>query len=557
MTAAPDITIAPDLIEQQEIPPLPIQPELQPEPREGIRGGINELERYDRQLRIWGKQGQQQLAAGKVTIIGAGNAARYTALPLAALGVGELRLLGSTRVRGQETFLDVPLQPNNVRRNKDKPQNTDTWNTDNDAAVYQIAKVLRQVNPNCTVLPLALDLETRLAQEVLEGSTVIVDATNDPRSKALGLEFARKNNIPLLTLGVGSAYAKMQAYRSPAEIEVSFLMPQFSSSSPDLLLSLLWGGLAAEEIKKILLRQDNGLSRSLYYKKGAEERFTFCAPEEKERYLSRGSKNEYETKNGHGNNEHRNKSILVVGAGALGNFMSLALAQLGFGQVDYLDYDLVESHNLNRQVLFYDAVGLEKSTTLARKHKVMDPQAQTRGMVDKFELGNGKYSIERAEHAAPRYDLVLDLVDNFYARALLSAYAVQREIPLISAASSPEAAQVAVYVPGVTSCLDHVFNGYYQQGLKEEIGRRRSCLQQPDPSVIVTNQVAAALAALEIPRLFNKEERKPFPGLFNGFLKYSTTLDSRLGQTPLKQVCDCHAHKERIPNLELGDTYEQ
>ncbi len=45
-------------------------------------------------------------------------------------------------------------------------------------------------------------------------------------------------------------------------------------------------------------------------------------------------------------------SVIVVGAGALGNEVLKNLALLGVGRILIVDYDLVEGSNLSRSVLF-------------------------------------------------------------------------------------------------------------------------------------------------------------------------------------------------------------
>src|SRR3989338_1543425 len=116
---------------------------------------VDEHVRYDRQERIWGKEGQDKIAKAKVTIIGSGNCAKYTVLPLAALGVGEIRIIGTGNTTSEEMFMDIPLADSSR------------------VAAYRNA--LGVVNPNIRVLDLPMDLESRLAQHVLEGSDIIID----------------------------------------------------------------------------------------------------------------------------------------------------------------------------------------------------------------------------------------------------------------------------------------------------------------------------------------------------------------------------------------------
>ncbi len=481
---------------------------------------MNELERYERQQRIWGQEGQERLAKAVVTIVGDSHCAKYTALPLAALGVGQVRILGGRKSEADELFLDLPLGLSG-----------DTY------AVQGYAHVLSRVNPAVTLASLPLDFNTRLGQAFLKDSQVIVEATNNPQSKAVVFEYARSMKIPVITAGVAESYAKLMLWNPqqspPQNVELSHLMPQYEGIRQGSLVSLLWGGLIAEEVKKIILGDENILNTELYYKQGGQGRFTYHRKEEPILSPAR--------------DKFAKKRAFVIGCGALGNILSIALAEMGFHSVDYIDYDAVESHNLNRQVLFYDAVGLSKAKVLARKHKKMNPQAAARGVVEKFEVKHGAYTLDTLRKK--RYDVGFDVVDNLYTRAMIAAYSVLRETPLIKAASSPEAAQVAVYVPGETPCMDHIFGDYYERGRREEIIRRQSCIAQPDPSVVMTNQVGAALAALEACPLFDRRYGTPL----RGSLKYDTKAEARLGVIPVAQACDCHLHKERIPNLEIED----
>jgi len=468
---------------------------------------INELVRYDRQVRIWGEEGQKKLTEATVTIIGDNALAKYTALPLTALGIGNIRILGTQKSQPNEHIIDIPLG--------------------NTTKTEGYAQGLTKLNPNITITGIPIDLETKLSTDFLRNSNIIIDTTNNPKSKHTAIDYAHKNNTPIITASVSESSARMTLAQQPISIEQ--LMPEFEEQQQNPIIALFWGGIIAEEIKKTILGDKNTLKKTLHYKQGSTQKFTAQTqqkiPFQKELY--------------------KNKTALAIGAGALGNMLTLSLAELGFGATDYLDNDTIESHNLNRQVCFSDAVGQSKAKTLARKHKTINPQSTTRGIQQKFDIKNGIYTIDAIKHR--KYDVIFDLVDNLYTRAMIAAYAVINEIPLITAASSPTACEIATYIPGKTACLNHVFSDYYEKGKKEEIIRRQSCIAQPDPSVIITNQVAAGLAALEMCTIFEPRYGKPF----NGIIKYATNLDSRLGQINIKETCNCHKHKETVPNLEL------
>ena len=46
------------------------------------------------------------------------------------------------------------------------------------------------------------------------------------------------------------------------------------------------------------------------------------------------------------------QAILILGVGGLGSAVALSLLRLGVGKLFLLDYDVVDLHNLNRQLLF-------------------------------------------------------------------------------------------------------------------------------------------------------------------------------------------------------------
>ena len=69
----------------------------------------------------------------------------------------------------------------------------------------------------------------------------------------------------------------------------------------------------------------------------------------------------------------RNATILVIGAGAIGNETLKNLALLGFGNVIVCDMDQIELSNLTRTVLFsHDDIGKGKSELAAQKFLKMN-----------------------------------------------------------------------------------------------------------------------------------------------------------------------------------------
>jgi molybdopterin/thiamine biosynthesis adenylyltransferase len=175
---------------------------------------------------------------------------------------------------------------------------------------------------------------------------------------------------------------------------------------------------------------------------------------------------------------------LVVGSGALGIFVGLGLAYSQFQQITFMDPDIVEVSNLNRQVFFYDAVGKSKSKTLSKKFNTL------------FGIGS-RASVayfDKNSDILP-YDVVFDCVDNFETRIVLSEICKDHSKILISGGTSEDAGQVVTYHPATSDVTPAELLGLYNVVEKRdpEFYRRQraGCTYRADPSVIMTNQITA------------------------------------------------------------------
>ncbi len=184
------------------------------------------------------------------------------------------------------------------------------------------------------------------------------------------------------------------------------------------------------------------------------------------------------------NTSNNQKKILVVGSGALGIFVGLGLAYSGFRKITFMDPDVVEVTNLNRQIFFYDAVGESKAKTLSKKLNALFG-IDTNNQVAYFD-SNSDIST---------YDAVFDCVDNFESRIVLSEECAGQGKTLISGGTSPDAGQVVIYNPAKNDVTPAKLLGLYdivEKRSPETYQRERAaCIYQPDPSVIMTNQIVA------------------------------------------------------------------
>jgi molybdopterin/thiamine biosynthesis adenylyltransferase len=176
--------------------------------------------------------------------------------------------------------------------------------------------------------------------------------------------------------------------------------------------------------------------------------------------------------------------ILVVGSGALGNFVGLGLAYSGLRQITFMDPDVAEVTNLNRQILLYDALGANKAEALSGRLNglfTMDSSARA----EYFSAGTDVTS----------YDVVFDCVDNFETKIELSEKCKDSGKILISGGTSAEGGQAVIYDPQRARSTPAELlglNEIVRERGEEPLPRAKaSCTYEPDPSVIMTNQIIA------------------------------------------------------------------
>jgi molybdopterin/thiamine biosynthesis adenylyltransferase/rhodanese-related sulfurtransferase len=110
----------------------------------------------------------------------------------------------------------------------------------------------------------------------------------------------------------------------------------------------------------------------------------------------------------------KNASVLVVGAGGLGSPALMYLAAAGVGTIGVVDDDVVETSNLQRQVVHGVAdVGRLKSESAAQTLASVNPLVQVVRHDVRIDSTNALAIIDG-------YDLVLDGTDNFPTRYLLN-----------------------------------------------------------------------------------------------------------------------------------------
>ena len=111
-------------------------------------------------------------------------------------------------------------------------------------------------------------------------------------------------------------------------------------------------------------------------------------------------------------------SVLLIGAGGLGSPAALYLAAAGIGRLGLVDYDVVDSTNLQRQIIH--------GTASVGKLKVESARARLLDLNPDIDVVayNEPFTSENALEIARSYDVIVDGTDNFPTRYLTNDVAV-------------------------------------------------------------------------------------------------------------------------------------
>jgi adenylyltransferase/sulfurtransferase len=150
-----------------------------------------------------------------------------------------------------------------------------------------------------------------------------------------------------------------------------------------------------------------------------------------------------------------NSRVLLIGVGGLGCAAAQYLVAAGIGKLTIVDDDIVETTNLQRQVLhFENSVGAKKVNSACHTLR------QLNRFVDIVPIDE-RLSKDQLQPLVKEHDLVLDCSDNLATRNLLNDVCYGLKIPLISGAAIRMEGQVFCVVPSLRSacyrCVSHFF----------------------------------------------------------------------------------------------------
>jgi molybdopterin/thiamine biosynthesis adenylyltransferase len=210
----------------------------------------------------------------------------------------------------------------------------------------------------------------------------------------------------------------------------------------------------------------------------------------------------------------KHATVMVAGAGALGNEIIKNLVMLGFGKVYVVDFDIIVKSNLNRCVLFrtIDAeLKASKAETVAKRGKELDPHGYVEIIPIVDEVGSQGVNYMHPVFTEKKIELIFGAFDNVASRVYMTTIAYYHNIPYIDGGMWGPIGNVFVMVPPLSAC--------YVCSLSEEswaeMMKRLQCSMKgvvegvEMPSLPTTSSIVAAVQVQEALKIiFNQKNSK-------------------------------------------------
>lgn len=239
----------------------------------------------------------------------------------------------------------------------------------------------------------------------------------------------------------------------------------------------------------------------------------------------------------------RNATILVVGAGALGNEVIKNLALMGIGNILIADFDTIEDSNLSRSVLFREKDrGRRKVDAAADMVKELNPDV-------KVKAWHGNINTDMGLGVFRHVDAVIGCLDNREARLSINRFCWNIGKPWVDGAIQELMGIVRVFWPGQGACYECTLTDLDYQLINLRYScpllARQNILQGKVPTTPTSASIVAAFQTQEALKLIHGLEVQPGKAMMiNGL-----TNDIYITEYPVKDECMSHNLLESIVEL--------
>ena len=228
--------------------------------------------------------------------------------------------------------------------------------------------------------------------------------------------------------------------------------------------------------------------------------------------------------------------VLLLGAGGLGSPAALYLAAAGIGTIGIVDDDVVDSSNLQRQVIHTtDRVDQPKTASARVAIEALNPDVEVVEHRLRLDASNIVDVLEP-------YDIVVDGADNFPTRYLLNDASVRLRKPVVSASILGFEGQISTFVPFEGPCYRCLYPTPPPPELAPSCGANGVLgVMAGLMGLLQANEVIKLAAGIGEPLI--------------GRLVLYDSLGTRFTELKVRRDADCPIcgeHAEEIPESEMG-----
>jgi molybdopterin/thiamine biosynthesis adenylyltransferase len=152
----------------------------------------NELKRYERQIRIFGTDGQERLKNAKVFVAGAGGLGSAISIYLAAAGIGRIRIVDHEKIELSNLNRQILHCDEDVGREK----------------AASAEEKLKKINPDVSLEAISETIEENNVLELVDDFDLIVDAMDNFHTRYLLNRAAIVKNIPFFHGAINGLYGQ-------------------------------------------------------------------------------------------------------------------------------------------------------------------------------------------------------------------------------------------------------------------------------------------------------------------------------------------------------------
>ncbi|RLG75585.1 MAG: adenylyltransferase [Thermoprotei archaeon] len=172
-----------------------------------------EIERYDRQIRVFGVEGQIKLKKAKVTVIGVGGLGSISSLYLTAMGIGKLVIVDHGRLELSNLNRQILYRTKDIGELKAK----------------LAAQRLKELNPNVDIEYFTEEITSENIYDFIKEANVVIDGLDNWKARFIVNKACVELNKPFIHAGVHGAHGQVLVVMPGRGPCLRCIMPQTPS----------------------------------------------------------------------------------------------------------------------------------------------------------------------------------------------------------------------------------------------------------------------------------------------------------------------------------------